>query len=302
MTLPLRAIAVFDVVARCCSLTKAAAELYVTPSAVSQQIHALELHLGTTLLKKAGRGVVLTEAGERYFEMIAEDVQRITEATQRIRGFRSRAALTVRTTPTLGSKWLLPRLQRFLDANPDVELRLNATTEPTDFSREDVDVEIRHGEGQWPGVFVEGLAEETYMPVCAPSYAQANSMEAAELQQHRLIHSVKAQLQWAQWFTSAGVTPSAEWSRLLFDRSHMAIDAATDGLGVALESNLMMWRELRHGTLVCPVRNPPRFTLTTQWVVCPFDHLRKAKVQLFLEWLRQERVNWQNERVLPSAP
>ena len=302
MTLPLRAIAVFDVVARCCSLTKAAAELYVTPSAVSQQIHALELHLGTTLLKKAGRGVVLTEAGERYFEMIAEDVQRITEATQRIRGFRSRAALTVRTTPTLGSKWLLPRLQRFLDANPDVELRLNATTEPTDFSREDVDVEIRHGEGQWPGVFVEGLAEETYMPVCAPSYAQANSMEAAELQQHRLIHSVKAQLQWAQWFTSAGVTPSAEWSRLLFDRSHMAIDAATDGLGVALESNLMMWRELRHGTLVSPVRNPPRFTLTTQWVVCPFDHLRKAKVQLFLEWIRQERVNWQNERVLPSAP
>jgi LysR family glycine cleavage system transcriptional activator len=302
MTLPLRAIAVFDVVARCCSLTKAAAELYVTPSAVSQQIHALELHLGTTLLKKAGRGVVLTEAGERYFEMIAEDVQRITEATQRIRGFRSRAALTVRTTPTLGSKWLLPRLQRFLDANPDVELRLNATTEPTDFSREDVDVEIRHGEGQWPGVFVEGLAEETYMPVCAPSYAQANSMEAVELQQHRLIHSVKAQLQWAQWFTSAGVTPSAEWSRLLFDRSHMAIDAATDGLGVALESNLMMWRELRHGSLVCPVRNPPRFTLTTQWVVCPFDHLRKAKVQLFLEWLRQERVNWQNERVLPSAP
>jgi LysR family glycine cleavage system transcriptional activator len=299
MTLPLRAIAVFDVVARCCSLTKAAAELFVTPSAVSQQIHALELHLGTTLLKKAGRGVALTEAGERYFEMIAEDVQRITEATQRIRGFRSRAALTVRTTPTLGSKWLLPRLQRFLDANPDVEVRLNATTEPTDFSREAVDVEIRHGEGQWPGVFVEGLAEEIYLPVCAPAYALPQSMEAAELQQHRLIYSVKAQLQWPQWFASVGVLPSADWTRLLFDRSHMAIDAAADGLGVALESNLMMWRELQEGSLVCPVRNPPAFKLTTQWVVCPFDHLRKAKVQLFLEWLRQERTTWQNESVLP---
>ncbi len=299
MTLPLRAIAVFDVVARCCSLTKAAAELHVTPSAVSQQIHALELHLGTTLLKKAGRGVALTEAGERYFEMIAEDVQRITEATQRIRGFRSRAALTVRTTPTLGSKWLLPRLQRFLDANPDVEVRLNATTEPTDFSREAVDVEIRHGEGQWPGVFVEGLAEEIYLPVCAPAYASAQRLEASELQQHRLIYSVKAQLQWTQWFASVGVLPSAEWTRLLFDRSHMAIDAAADGLGVALESNLMMWRELQEGSLVCPVRNPPQLKLTTQWVVCPFDHLRKAKVQLFLEWLRQERMNWQNESVLP---
>ena len=303
MTLPLRAIAVFDVVARCCSLTKAAAELYVTPSAVSQQIHSLEQHLGTTLLKKAGRGVALTEAGERYFEMIAEDVQRITEATQRIRGFRSRSALTVRTTPTLGSKWLLPRLQKFLNANPDVELRLNATTEPTDFSREAVDVEIRHGEGQWPGVHVEGLAEENFLPVCAPSYAPANSLDAGELEQHRLIYSVKAQLQWAQWFASAGVTPSAEWTRLLFDRSHMAIDAAADGLGVALDSNLMMWRELREGTLVCPVRNAPQFKLTTQWVVCPFDHLRKAKVQLFLEWLRQERSEWQNEqRLFTSSP
>jgi LysR family transcriptional regulator, glycine cleavage system transcriptional activator len=296
MALPLRAIAVFDVVARCRSLSKAAAELYVTPSAVSQQIHALELHLGTTLLTKAGRGVMLTEAGERYFEMIADDVQRITEATQRIRGFRSRSVLTVRTTPTLGSKWLLPRLRSFLDANPDVELRLNGTTEPTDFSREAVDVEIRHGEGRWPGVFVEGLAEESFLPVCSPGYASAASLAAADLPEHRLIQSVKAQVQWSQWFALAGAVPAVEGRRLLFDRSHMAIDAAADGLGVALESTLMMWRELRDGTLVCPVRNPPRITLTTQWIVCPFDHLHKAKVRLFLEWLRAERVVWQDQR------
>ena len=181
MTLPLRAIVVFDVVARCRSLSKAAAELFVTPSAVSQQIHALEVHLGTTLLTKAGRGVVLTEAGERYHEMIADDVQRITEATQRIRGFRSRSVLTVRTTPTLGNKWLLPRLRSFLDANPDVELRLNGTTEPTDFSREAVDLEIRHGEGRWPGMFVEGLAEEAFLPVCAPSHAGAYTLAASDL-------------------------------------------------------------------------------------------------------------------------
>lgn len=301
MALPLRAIVVFDVVARCRSLSKAAAELYVTPSAVSQQIHALELHLGTTLLTKAGRGVTLTEAGERYFEMIADDVQRITEATQRIRGFRSRSVLTVRTTPTLGSKWLLPRLRSFLDANPDVELRLNGTTEPTDFSREAVDVEIRHGEGRWPGVFVEGLAEESFLPVCSPAYAGAAAVVAADLPRHRLIHSVKAQVQWSQWFALSGAVPEVEWRRLLFDRSHMAIDAAADGLGVALESTLMMWRELRDGTLVCPVRNPPRVTLTTQWIVCPFDHLHKAKVRLFLEWLRAERIVWQDQRPLPGV-
>jgi DNA-binding transcriptional LysR family regulator len=293
MNLPLRAIAVFDVVARCQSLTKAAAELYVTPSAISQQIAVLETHLGTALLKKAGRRVVLTEAGERYFEMIAEDVQRIAEATQRIRGFRSRSALTVRTTPTLGSKWLLPRLQRFLDANLNLEVRLNATTEHTDFSREAVDIEIRHGEGQWPGLFVEGLAQETYLPVCSPRYAPAHRMSAEQLNSHRLIYSVKAQLQWDQWFAKAAVTPLDEQPRLLFDRSHMAIDAAADGLGIALESNLMMWREWLDGTLVCPIKNPPLMALTTQWIVCPYDHLRKPQVQLFLEWLRLEREDWQ---------
>ena len=302
MALPLRAIVVFDVVARCRSLAKAAAELHVTPSAVSQQIQALELHLGTTLLAKAGRGVVLTEAGERYFEMIADEVQRITEATQNIRGFRSRSVLTVRTSPTLGSKWLLPRLRGFLDANPDIELRLNATTEATDFSREAVDVEIRHGEGRWPGVFVEGLAEEAFLPVCAPAYADAAGLTPAQLPQHRLIHSVKAQVQWPQWFALAGAVPDQPWHQLLFDRSHMAIDAASDGLGIALESNLMMWQELRAGTLVCPVSQPPRITLTTQWIVCPFDHLHKAKVRLFLDWLRAERIVWQDQRrAMPAA-
>ena len=304
MSLPLRAIVVFDVVARCRSLSKAAAELFVTPSAVSQQIHALEVHLGTTLLTKAGRGVVLTEAGERYHEMIADEVQRISEATQRIRGFRSRSVLTVRTTPTLGNKWLLPRLRSFLDANPDVELRLNGTTEPTDFSREAVDLEIRHGEGRWPGMFIEGLAEEAFLPVCSPTYAEAFALKASDLPGHRLIHSVKSQVQWSQWFALAGAMPEVEWRRLLFDRSHMAIDAAVDGLGVALESTLMMWRELRDGALVCPVANPPRVTLTTQWIVCPFDHLHRAKVRLFLDWLRAERAVWQDQRpqlVSPTA-
>lgn len=301
MMLPLRAIVVFNAVARCRSLSKAAAELFVTPSAVSQQIHALETHLGTTLLTKAGRGIALTEAGERYFEMITDDLQRVTEATQRIRGFRSRSVLTVRTTPTLGSKWLLPRLRSFLEANPDVELRLNATTEPTDFSREAVDLEIRHGEGRWPGMFVEGLAEEAFLPVCSPSYAKASTMAPSDLPGHRLIHSIKAQVQWSQWFAMAGAMPTMEWRRLLFDRSHMAIDAAVDGLGVALESTLMMWRELRSGSLVCPVANPPRVMLTTQWIVCPFDHLHRAKVRLFLDWLRAERVVWQDQRPILST-
>ncbi|MFL9926394.1 LysR substrate-binding domain-containing protein [Herbaspirillum lusitanum] len=293
MYLPLRAISVFHAAARAGSISSAAEELNVTPSAVSQQIQSLETHLGTSLMVKVGRGVALTEAGERYFSMIAEEIDRISEATQSIRGLRPVTLLTVRATPTLSSKWLLPRLRSFLEANPDLEVRLNGTNEVTDFTRETVDVEIRHGRGQWPGLYTEGLAEEWFFPVCRPEYAAPASMDVADVPQHRLIQSVKSQVQWPYWFSVNKFTPPNQMRRVLFDRSHMAIDAAADGIGLALESSLMMWRELREGTLICPVRKPPRISQTTQWIVCPVDHLRKNKVNLFIEWLRAEVAVWQ---------
>ena len=292
MPVPFRSISVFHSVARAASISKAASELGVTPSAVSQQIHALEGHLGTTLLAKAGRRIKLTEAGERYFEMISEKVEQIVEATDLVRGYHALTVLTVRATPSLATKWLLPRLSEFVDQNPKLEVRLDGTNEPTDFTREDVDLEIRHGEGHWPGLFVEGVARENFLPVCSPSYAAANSIAIGDITQHRLIHSVKSQVQWDQWLSSAGVTRDRRWRRVLFDRSHMAIDAAAAGMGIALESNLMMWRELRDGTLVCAVADPPPVSLISQWIVCPHDHLRHSKVRAFIAWIKKESDAW----------
>jgi LysR family transcriptional regulator, glycine cleavage system transcriptional activator len=292
MHLPLRAIAVFHAAARAGSVSRAAQELGVTPSAVSQQIAALELHLGTSLMTKTGRRVALTEAGERYFEMIAESIDRISEATQNLRGFLSSRSLIVRATPSLASKWLLPRLSRLLDANPDLDVRIDATNEPTDFSREGVDVEIRHGEGNWPGLFVEGIAEERFIPVCAPALCAPGTLEPSDVPRYRLIHSVKSQMQWGRWLEAAGVAAPATWRRVLFDRSHMAIDAAASGIGIALESDLMMWRELRDGLIACPVRHPPAVSRVTQWFVCPHDRLRRRRVRAFLEWVRAERDLW----------
>ena len=293
MQLPIRAICVFYAAAKAGSISKAAAELSVTPSAVSQQIQLLEVQLGTSLMVKVGRHIALTETGERYFASISDQIERITEATNHIRGFRSVVVLNVRATPTLSNKWLLPRLASLIDPHPDMEVRLDGTNEPTDFDRESVDVEIRHGDGRWPGLFVEGLAEEEFWPVCAPSYADPDSLESADLPNHRLIHSVKSQAQWPRWFALAGVEPRGRWRKVLFDRSHMAIDAAAGGLGIALESTLMIERELARGTLIRPVRNAPEIRLVTQWIVCPRAHLRKRKVQLFLDWIRQERDVWQ---------
>jgi LysR family transcriptional regulator, glycine cleavage system transcriptional activator len=292
MSVPFRSISVFHSVARAASVSKAAQELGVTPSAVSQQIHVLEGYLGTSLLSKAGRRIKLTEAGERYFEMISEKMEQIIEATDHIRGYHTVAVLTVRATPSFATKWLLPRLSNFIDQNPHLEVRLDGTNEPIDFAREDVDVEIRHGEGNWPGLYVEGVAREIFIPVCAPGYAPANSVSISELTQHRLIHSVKSQVQWDRWLALASAKRDQRWQRVLFDRSHMAVDAAVAGMGVALESNLMMWRELRDGLLVCPIANPPDVSLTTQWIVCPHDHLRHSKVRAFVAWVRKECEAW----------
>jgi len=292
MQLPIKSILVFHAAARAGSIARAAAELSVTSSAVSQQIQSLELQLGVSLMTKLGRGVVLTEAGERYFAMIADDIDRIAEATQTIRGHRAITTLNIRATPTLSNKWLLPRLGAFLDAHPDLEIRLDGTNEPTDFNRETVDLEIRHGDGRWPGLFVEGLGEEQFFPVCAPSLAGAGSLSAADVLRHRLIHSVKSQAQWPRWLAEAGVLPEDRWRCVRFDRSHMAIDAACDGMGIALESNLMAWRELRDGRLVCPVADARPIRLTTQWIVCPHDHLRHKKIRLFLDWVREEHLLW----------
>lgn len=222
------------------------------------------------------------------------------EATSIIRGQRAITSLKIRATPTLSNKWLLPRLGRYLDAHPELEVRLDGTNEPTDFNRELVDVEIRHGDGRWPGLFVEGLGPESFVPVSAPGLAAAGSLTPEEVMRFRLIRSVKSQAQWPRWLTDAGVQHNFDWKAVLFDRSHMAIDAACDGMGIALESNLMMWRELRDGLLVNPVRGAPEIRLTTQWIVCPTDHLRLKRVRVFLDWLREEYRIWsETEAILP---
>ena len=302
MNTPLRAIGVFHAVARAGSISKAAGLLGVTPSAVSQQIKVLEIHLGTALVTKVGRHIKLTEAGERYFEMIDEEIDRVVEATGRLRGHHVVPVLTVRATPSLSTKFLLPRLPSFLEQFPDQEVHIDAPNESTDFSREGVDLEIRHGEGRWPGLFVEPLAEEHIAPMCSPAYAAPASLDAEELPAHRLIHSVKAQVQWTHFFTAAGVTPNARWRRILFDRSHMSVDAAARGMGIALESNLMMERELRDGALTCPVRHPPTIRIQSQWIVCPNENLRHRRVRTLIDWLRSERDAWAKaERVRLSA-
>lgn len=292
MIIPFRAISVFHAVAELGSITRAAASLSVTPSAISQQLHALEVQLGVSLTVRSGRSVMLTEAGERYHQMIGGAVRQIGDATRAIRGQRSVTTLTIRSSPSFATKWLLPRLGSFLQAFPSLEVRVDGTSEQTNFLTENIDLDIRHGQGNWPGLFTEAVAQERFIPACTPVLASPESLDAGDLPAHRLIHSVKSQVQWPAWFAAAAHNPVKRWSRVLFDRTHMAIDAAVNGMGIALESDLMTWRELREGTLICPVRDPPKIVLATQWIVCPIGHLRQRKVANFLDWLRADVTAW----------
>lgn len=306
MQVPFRAISVFHAVARSRSVSKAAIELGVTPSAVSQQVHALEEHLGSVLMMKVGSRIKLTSAGERYYEMIGVGIDRVVEATGMMKGYRAKSVLNIRATSSLSTKWLLPRLPRFLASHPHLDVRLNATSEPTDFTREDVDVAIRSGRGNWPGYTVEGFAEERFLPVCAPGYAEAGSLSTGRLAECMLIDSIKSAVQWSDWFRAVGVEPPRRRQRLLLDRSHMSVDVAAFGVGVALESTLFMGAELAAGSLVCPVADPPNIRVTSQWIICPSDRMHYEKVRLFLAWLMREREDWvkteQRQISAASAP
>lgn len=289
---PFRAIIVFYHVARQNSITRAAADLNVTASAVSQQIRILEEQTGTTLVARDGRSIHLTEAGEHYFQQISDKVEGILQATDKMRGARAPATIIIRATPTISTKWLLPRLERFLDRMPNTDIRLDGSNEPVDFSRDNVDLEIRHGLGGWSGLYEEPLVEERFLPVCSPCLAAAGSLEAKDIPAFRLIRSVKAQVQWPLWLSSQKLRDEGIGDRVSFDRSHMAIEAAALGLGIALESELMMEAELRSGRLVVPVARTPLLKEATQWMVCPRSNLRRHRVVKLMEWLREEVAEW----------
>lgn len=294
MSLPLRAILAFHTTAKTGSVMQAAEFLSVTPSAISQQIQNLETYLGSKLFNRFGRRIILTEAGERYFELIKDQVEHIGDATNQIRGLTSRSVLNVRISPTFATKWVLPRLSSFLEANPQIELRLDATNEPPNFTRENIDLEIRHGSGGWAGLFVEEVTTEKLLPLCSPSYAAPNSIDINDLPNHLLIHSVKNLTQWPDWFKKFDVKTPKPLNRLLFDRSHMSIDMATTGAGLILESNVTAWQEIKDGRLICPVKDVQDLKQTSLWFVCPHSHLNRNTVQAFINWVK---VTLDNEPV-----
>lgn len=284
----LKAIQAFEAAARLSSFALAAEELFVTPSAISHQIKLLEEQFGVLLFHRVHRAVVLTDAGRRYAEEVSAAFSRIELATRELGRTEKSDILTVHSTPSFATQWLMPRLARFSSLNPDVDVRLNASTEAVDLVSGAVDIDIRYGMKrlQPPGTMVLSFPPETIVPLCAPSLANGEQpiRSPEDLCHHMLIHSEVCLVGWRDWQRQHRKVKLDISRGLRFDRSFMAISAAVDGLGVCFESLLLAQRELETGRLVAPLGlDGPRIQGYTLNLLKSRAEL--PKIRSFQEWL-----------------
>jgi len=287
----LNALKAFEAAARQESFTKAAQELCVTQGAVSQQVKGLEEALGVHLFLRERQRLIITAAGQSYLEVVRDAFDRLAMGTERLLQREKSGTLTVTTSPNFAAKWLVHRLRNFSEMHPDIDLRISASMQHVDFAREDIDLAIRHGHGQWPGLHVTQLCTEQLFPVCSPALLKGrNALRSLrDLKNHTLLHANGSD-DWTNWLTRAGIEGVDVKRGIIFNQASMAIDAAVDGQGVALARTALASWDLIAGRLVRPFRlafdAPYAF-----WIVCPKSTADMPKIAAFRDWLLKEAAD-----------
>lgn len=259
----LRQLKTFEVTARHMSFTRAADELCISQAAVSHQIKTLEEALQIKLFKRMTRAITLTGEGAILQRSLVDAFGRIDRVlAQLAQGEgRARRRLTVAVTPAFSSRWLVHRLDRFLAAHSQLEVRLVHTVMHTDLGRDSIDLAIRWGDGKWPGVECERLFGTELLPVCSPALLKDGPplLEPSDLAHYTLLHEDSCD-DWERWFEQAGLAPSLALRGPLIDDSNALMQAALNGQGIALGRMALIRDDLRRGTLVSPFSQ----TLSTQ--------------------------------------
>ncbi len=286
---PLNALRAFEATARHLSMKEAAAELAVTPGAVSQLVRGLEQRLGTQLFRRSNRALLLTEAGQRYFAPIRHAFREIGEATRRLRATPDAGVLTVSAPPAFAATWLVPRLGRFRALHTDIELNITTTRGLANFAADGVDVAVRHGLGRYPGLRCDRIATIAMIPVCSPDLLIGRRLRGpADLLSLPLLHDAE-RTAWSLWFQTQGVLniDHAASSGLSFDDQMLLIRAAASGQGVALVTETLARPELEQGSLVraLDIDWPQEFAY---WLVCPRANAGQRKIVVFRDWLLGE--------------
>jgi LysR family glycine cleavage system transcriptional activator len=284
----LNALKAFEAAARHESFTKAAQELSVTQGAVSHQVKALEIELGLKLFRRERQRLIITEAGRIYLGTVRDAFDRLAAGTEHLLQRQNTGVLTVSMSPNFASKWIVHRLGRFAALYPDIDLRIAASLEHVDFAREDIDLAIRHGDGQWPGLNVARLCTEQLFPVCSPKLMRGRRAlrSPGDLKEHTLLH-VDNRRDWIKWLDAANVA-DADLSRgAVFNQTSMAIDAAVNGQGIALARTALVSWDIIAGRLVRPF-GPALEVPYAYWIVCPRSTAELPKISTFRDWLLHE--------------
>jgi len=287
---PLNALKAFEAAARSESFTRAARELNVTQGAVSHQVKALEVTLGIKLFNRERQRLVITEAGREYLAVIRDALDRIAVGTERLVQRQTSGVLTISTSPDFAAKWLVHRLGRFAEAHPDIDLRVSATMHHVDFAREDVDLAVRHGDGNWAGLDVVRLCSEHLFPVCSPTLVSGRNRirKPSDLLKFPLLHLDNWKT-WSRWFDAAGVTDPVARGPML-NRANMLIEAAVDGQGIALARMALAAWDLINGRLVTLFDMSLRLS-NSYWIICPKATSAIPKIIMFREWLLAEAAD-----------
>ncbi|QPG04650.1 transcriptional regulator GcvA [Salinimonas marina] len=282
---PLNALKAFEAAARHLSFTRAADELFVTQAAVSHQIKALEEYLSMKLFIRRNRTLLLTEEGQAYFLELKDIFKSLQEATDRLLAKGSKGAITVAMPPSFASQWLVPRISRFSNANPDIDVRIKAVDFDEGFLDDDIDVAIYYGKGRWSGLQADKLHREFLTPLCAPSLFSGpkplNSL--ADLKHHVLLHDLSREA-WKTWLKQIGVAGVNVNQGPVFSHSMLVLQAAALGQGIALANTILARPEIDAGRLIMPFSERVE-SRDAFYVVCDESQADLGKIAAFREWI-----------------
>jgi len=291
---PLNALRAFEAAARFMSFSAAAAELHVTPGAVSHQIKLLEDHLGVTLFRRANGVWHLSEAGQTLLPSVIKGFSHLHLAVRRLRYLEDSGSLTVSVAPSFGAKWLVPRLETFIQSHPDIELRVATHTQLVNFLQEDFDCAIRFGFGRYPGLFSERLAEAEFFSVCSPALLNGKHLLRSpdELLNCVLLHdetiaATRSLPSWDDWFRRVGLNSIKMRKGPRFNSSILALEAAANGKGVALAMGILAAADINSGRLVRPFSQYIRMDYAYHFV-CAENSKDRPKIETFRRWLHDE--------------
>lgn len=275
----------FEAAGRHLSFTQAASELAVTQAAISHQVKSLEEYLGVALFVRLPRKLELTEPGNVLLPVVQHALDSISQAIAELRETEEKSVLCIAVAPSFAAKWLTPRLDGFLRTSSESELSLKHTNSPVDFDRQEVDVAITYGHGDWPGVISEPLLQLDFFPVCSPSFLRGDKAigSISDLGMHTLLHDSDYET-WRDWLALAGASDVDPKRGNIVDDTNVLIRAAIDGIGIAMCSEIFVEDHLATGRLVKPFD----ITLTSDsayYAVCPKSHLNRANVSDFWNWL-----------------